>query len=488
MQDIKALENKAITGLIWSFADLFVNRGIQFSIQIILARLLLPEHFGLIGMVLVFIAISETVIDSGFSQALIRDENTTQEDYSTVFYFNLMIAFVLYFLFYISAGGISNFYGEPQLIEIIRVLSLVLIINSLGIIQRVMVVKKVDFKTITKASIIAIIFSGSITITMALLGYGVWSLVVNIITLQFVQTICLWIFNRWVPSLTFKRKSFKKYFTFGYKILLAGLLETFYNNIYFLVIGKLYSTTQLGLYTHAIKFRDLATHSISTAVQRVSFPVLSSIQEDELKLKDGFRKIFKMFAFLNFPLMLGLASVAEPLFFLLFGEQWLPSVIYFQLLCIGGMISPLHAINLDILLVKGRSDLFLLLEIINKAILTILILMSLWYEWGVIGLIWVSIINSYISLIINTYFSAKEIGYLMKEQLKDLLPAFLSSLVMGAVVYTMDSILSADPFIKITCQISIGVFIYGVICKVAKIREANTLLQLVILLMKKIKS
>ena len=414
-----------MVGLFWSFADLSANHGIQFIIQIILARLLLPEHFGIIGMIIVFIAISESIVDSGFTQALIRDQGTSQDDYSTVFYFNFLIAILMYGLLFFLAPIISVFFHEPQLIMIIRTLSIVLIINSLGIIQKVMLVKNVDFKTITKVSVIAVSISGTITIILAVSGFGVWSLVVNIISMQFVQTTLFWLFNRWVPSLKFNIRSFKKFFKFGYKLLLSGLIETFYNNLYFLIIGRMYSTTQLGFYTNAIKIRDLASQSIAAAVQRVSYPVLSSIQDDERRLKSGFRKIIRMSAFINFPLLIGLAAIAVPLFSLLFGEKWLPSVIYFQFLCLAGMLYPLHAINLNILQVKGRSDLFLLIEVIKKAVLTILIILALIFKLGIMGLIGAAVVNSYISLFINTYFSAREIAYSAKEQMKDLLPVFV---------------------------------------------------------------
>lgn len=367
MHGSNSLKNKTLRGLFWSSADLFANHGFQFVIQIVLARLLLPEHFGIIGMILVLIAISNSIVDSGFSQALIRDQNTSQEDYSTVFYFNLFISILLYFLLYIAAPSISMFFQSKELIGIIRVLSLVLIMNSLAIIQRVKLTKILDFKTLMKINVIAVLTSGSISIAMAYLGFGVWSLVANMISMQFVQTLLLWSFNRWMPSLIFSTQSFIKYFSFGYKLLISGLIDTFYNNLYFLIIGKFYSVAQLGYYSNSVRIRDMASQSIVATVQRVTYPVLSSTREDEKRLKSVFRKIIKTIAFINFPLMVGIAVIATPLFQLLFGEKWLPSVYYFQLLCLAGMLYPIHALNLNILKVKGRSDLFLRLEIIKKA-------------------------------------------------------------------------------------------------------------------------
>jgi len=487
MQSSDSLKRKSINGLIWSFIDLIAYQGIQFAIQIVLARLLLPEHFGIIGMIIVFIAISNSIVDSGFSQALIRDQHTSQEDYSTVFHFNLFMSIVMYFILFTLAGPISAFYGEPQLINIIRVLAVVLVINSFGIIQRTMLIKNVDFKTITKVSVIAAIISGSITIIMASLGFGIWSLVTNVIMMQFIHTLLLWVFNRWVPSTTFKMQSFKKYFRFGYKLLLSGLLNTIYNNLFFVIIGRVHSTVQLGYYTNAVKFSDVSSQSISAVVQRVSYPILSSIQDDEKRLKTGFRKIIKTSAFINFPLMIGLAAVATPLFSILLGDKWLPSVIYFQLLCLAGMLYPIHAINLNILQVKGRSDLFLLIEIIKCFVLTILIGLSLLFGLGIIGLVVAAVLNSYISLFINTYFSAREIDYSALEQLKDLIPVFLISIAMGITVNLVGSILPVNNFIRIITQSTVGVVFYIVSCKLAKIQELVTIYHMLLSLLLKIR-
>lgn len=487
MNEHTALKSKTLIGVLWSFADMAANHGLQFIIQIILARLLLPEQFGLIGMILVFIAISNSVVDSGFTQALIRDQQTTQVDYSTVFYFNVFMACVMYGLLYISSTPISVFFGESELVPMLRILSLVLIINSLGIIQRVLLIKKVDFKTITKVNVIAVIVSGSITIVFAVRGYGVWSLVINIISMQIIQTTFLWIFNKWIPSWKFNIQSFKKYYKFGYKLLLSGLLDTIYNNIFLVIIGRIYSTSQLGFYTTAVRFRDMASQSISASVQRVSYPVLSSMQEDEKRLKNGFRKIIKTTAFINFPLMIGLAAIAFPLFNILFGEQWKPSVIYFQLLCLAGMLYPIHAVNLNILQVKGRSDLFLKLEIIKKAVLTLFIVLSLLFGLGIIGLIVAAVVNSFIALLINTHYSAREINYSMKDQMKDLLPIFLISVVMGAIVYSIGNVLLTNDVVKIIIQIILGLLIYITVTKFAKIQELNELFYLVLQLFKKMK-
>ncbi len=479
MQDSRMLRAKTIRGIFWSFADLLASHGLQFVIQIGLARLLLPEHFGVMGMILVFIAISNSIVDSGFSQALIRDQTTSQADYSTVFYFNSAMAIAVYGVLYIIAPLVSTFYEEPQLVILLRVLSLALIINSLGIIQRVQLTKEVNFKKMTIINLIAVTLSGVITIGCAIEGYGVWSLVVNILVLQSTQTICLWLFNRWVPSFVFSSQSFVKYFGFGYKLMLSGLLDTLYTNLFFVLIGKIYSSSSLGYYTNAVKVRDLASQSLAVTIQRVTYPVLSTIQDDEKQLKASFRKIIKISAFVNFPLMIGLAAIATPLFTLLFGEKWIPSVIYFQLLCFAGMLYPIHAINLTILQVKGRSDLFLWLEIIKKVNLTLLIILSLAFQMGVIGLIIAAVVNSFTALLINTYYSAREIGYATIEQLLDLMPSFLISIVMGAFVYALSCQLRLSSLTEVVLLSAVGIVIYIILCKFMRLREFGELLSLI---------
>lgn len=479
MEEMRFNKQKTVVGLFWSAADLVANNGVQFVIQIVLARLLLPEHFGIIGMILVLIAVSNSLVDCGFSQALIRDQNTSQEDYSTVFLFNFLISIIIYFLLFFSAPFFSIFFSTPELIGIIRVLSIILIINALGIIQRVKLVKTLNFKALTKINFIGVSFAGSISIVMGYLGFGVWSLVVNMIAIQIFQTLLLWFFNRWIPSLIFNTHSFKKFFGFGYKMLLSGLIDTINNNLYYLIIGKFHSTLQLGYYSNAIRVRDMASQAMVLTVQRVTYPVLSTTQADDERLKVVFRNMIKMTSFVNFPLMIGVAVIATPLFQLLFGEKWLPSVDYFQILCVAGTLYPIHALNLNILKVKGRSDLFLLLEIIKAVAISVLITLSLIFGLGIMGLIWTAVISSFISLFINTYYSSRLIDYSAKTQLMDLAPMFIISIIMGLVVHLVGYALPYNHIIKLICQICIGIFVYIFLCKIFRIKELKNFYQLI---------
>ncbi|KRG15752.1 lipopolysaccharide biosynthesis protein [Virgibacillus soli] len=477
MSKSKQLKSKTINGLVWSFIELISKQGIQLIIQIILARLLLPEHFGLIGMITIFIAISTTFVQSGMDQALIREKKIDKDDYSTVFYYNLAVSIIVYLISFFAAPLVASFYNEPELIKILRVIMLVVIINAFSVIQRVMLIRKLDFKTQTKVSVIAGLISGSVAIGMALSGAGVWSLVAQQVFMQLMIAILLMSNNRWFPSLHFNVALFKKYFAFGYKLLLSSLIDTIYQNIYFIIIGKVYPVAQLGYYTNANKLKDVSSQSITQAIQKVTYPVFSSIQDEGKKLAENYQRLIKMTSYFFFPFMLGMVAIAPNLIPLLLGEKWLPSVIYFQLLCIAGMLYPIHAINLNILKVKNRSDLFLLLEVIKKIILTILIVMAVIFTSSIEGLIYAAIVSSFISLAINTYYSAKEINYSFLNQVKDMLPSLSLSGIMSFGVYLISNIFSIYS-VNLLIQIIAGILIYFVGSKLLRLKEFTIIIQL----------
>lgn len=471
MDNTGTLKNKTIKGLVWSFIDLFSKQGIQFVVLMMLARILIPENFGLIGMIAIFIAISNSLIDSGFSQALIREKVVNRSEYSTIFFFNLFMSFVLYMILFYSAPFISEFFEEERLTAIIRVLSLGIIVNSLGIIQRVFLIKKIDFKTQTIISLFSSIIAGVLAIILAVKGFGVWSLVAQTLTLQITQTIFLWGFNRWTPVLAFHFDFLKRLFMFGSKLLVSGLIDTIYANIYSIIIGRLFLATNLGYFTNASKLSDVFTNTTTTALQRVTYPILSSIRDDENQLKSAYQKIITITTYCMFPSMVGLIAVADSLIPVLLGSKWNNSIIYFKLLCIAGMIYPLHALNLNILQVKGRSDLFLKLEIIKKTLLTLLMGASIVFSMGIIGLIGAGIICSYLSLFINTYYSAQEISYSTRQQFKDIFPSFLVAVIMGVCVYLVGNILPDNKLIKLLLQVYMGIILYVAMGWMFKLKE-----------------
>lgn len=484
MQAPSTLKGKTISGLVWSFTEMLISQVIQLIIQIILARLLLPEHFGLIGMLIVFIALANTIVDSGLSQALIRDQYVSQDDYSTIFYFNIIVSLFMYGLLYIAAGPISVFFKEPSLLSILRVLSLVVIIDPFKMIQRVMLIKNVNFKAQTKINVIAAIIAGMIAIICAVMGYGVWSLVIHKLALHIIQLLMLVSVIKWYPSLVFSYPSFKKFFSFGSKLLISGVIDTIYRNLYFVIIGRVFLASQLGYFTNAMKLRDVASQSITISVSRVTYPVLSTMQDNEVALKHGFQKVVKMTAFISFPIMIGISSIASSLIYFLLGEKWLPAANYLQLLCLAGMLFPLYEIHLSILQVKGRSDLFLLLEVFTKSLLTIFLALAILFHVGIMGFIAIAVLHAYLSFFIYMNVSARQIAYSLKEQLQDLFPIFLVTSSMGIVVYALGTILPNQELIKIIIQIIVGILFYLGICKLFKIKELDVAIELIFSLLK----
>jgi O-antigen/teichoic acid export membrane protein len=448
------LKQKTISGLIWSFIDNLAGQGITFITGIILARLLSPKEFGLIGMLVIFIAISQSFIDSGFRQALIRKQNCTQADYSTVFYFNIIVGVLFYILLFVSAETISNFYHEFILVKLIRVLGLGLIINSLSIIQSTLLTKRIDFKLQAKISVIASFISGILSIYMAYSGWGVWSLVALTLIRYSINSLLLWFWNKWKPILYFSYKSFKELFSFGSKLLVSGLIDTIYRNVYYLVIGKYFAAIELGYYTRADQFKALPSSNLQGIIGRVSYPVLSTIQNDIPRLREAYKNIIKSTMLITFVLMLGMAAVAKPMILTLIGEKWEPCVIYLQMLCFVGMFYPLHALNLNMLQVQGRSDLFLRLEIIKKALAIPIIVIGI--IWGIKTMILGMIVSSLIAYYLNSYWSGRFIGYSSLQQIKDILPSFLTAASMSVVVYFQGLLIQLAPFPLLTIQLITG--------------------------------
>lgn len=451
---MSSLKHKTVSGLLWSFIDNFAKLGITFFIGIVLARLLTPAEFGLIGMTTIFIAVAQSFIDSGFKQALIRKQDCTPVDFSTVFYFNLLVSFGAYILLFLFADIIGQFFSEPQLPPIIRVLGLVLIFNGLSIVQGARLTREINFKLQTNISVISSLVSGTIGISMALAGYGVWSLVATTLSGSIMNTLLLWLLNDWRPSLMFSVESFRGMFSFGSRLLVSGLLDTIFNNIYLLVIGRYFSASALGYYTRADAFKNIPSQNITGVVQRVSYPVLSTLQNDILRLRSAYRKVIKSTMFITFVLMLGMVAVARPMILTLIGEQWEDSIVYLQLLCFVGIFYPLQAINLNMLKVQGRSDLFLKLEVIKKLLAVPIVIVGVFY--GIKIMIVGMIFNSFIAYYLNSYWSGKYIGYSMSQQIKDISPSFLLAATSSLVVAGVGYLLGTSSLIELVVQVIVG--------------------------------
>lgn len=468
----ESLKNKTVKGASWSFIDNIASQGITFLVGLILARLLTPEEYGLIGIITIFIAVFNSIVDSGFSNALIRKNDAKDIDFNTVFISNLIFSIVLFIILYICSPLISNFFNQPQLIPLLRVMGVIVIINAFAIIQRTILIKKVDFKTQTKVSLISSITSGVVGIGMAVSGCGVWSLVGQQISRQFLNTAFLWIYSNWYPKLQFSIQSFQDLFKFGWKLLVSGLIDTIWREVYQVIIGKCYSPATLGQYTRAHQFASICSSNLTTVVQRVSYPVLSSVQDDKVRLKNGYKRIIKVTMLITFTLMLGVAAVAKPMIITLIGKQWLPCVPFLQIICLQMMLYPLHAINLNMLQVQGRSDLFLKLEIIKKIIAIGPLLLGIFVDiyWMLVG----SVITGLIAYYLNAYYSGPFLNYSIKEQVKDILPSFGVAVVMAVPVFAM-SFIPLNTFILLPLQILVGATITIGICEAIKLPEYSDL-------------
>lgn len=444
MNSTNTLRHKTITGIIWTFFEQIFRVGIQTVTTIILAWFLLPEDFGLMAMIAVFFAIATSLMDSGFTQALIRKKEISQIDYSTAFYTNLVLGLLVYALLFASAPFIASFYDETRLIVLVRVLGLVVIINSFQLVQVADLTRKLNFKVQFKVTLPSAIFSGVVAVFMAATGFGVWSLVAQMLISSFSATALYWIINKWRPSKDFSVESLNEMFGFGSKLLASGLIDTVFQNIYVIVIGKLFSVTLVGYYFFAQRIQMLVVTQLTGAVQKVTYPALSSIQDDNTALKVFYRRIIQVVTYVVFPCMIALAVLAKPLFSLMLKDNWLPAVPYLQLLCIAGLLYPLHAINLNILKVKGRSDLFLYLEIVKKLMIVTIILISV--RFGIFGILIGQIVSSVLAYIPNSYFSIKLINYSVSEQFHDFIPTLLLAVAMGLIMYATGLVLPFGDF------------------------------------------
>lgn len=454
-----SLKSKTVKGTLWSSIERFSVQGIQFIVMIIMARILTPSDYGLVGMIAIFIAVSQSLIDSGFSQALIRKQDRSEIDNSTVFYFNIAVGITLYLVLFLSAPAIARFYNEPQLTSITRIIGLGLLFNSLGVVQRAIFTTTLNFKTQAKATLIGAVTSGIIGISMAYCGYGVWAIVAQQMANIVLVNCFLWVFSKWRPILKFSKESFTSLFSFGSKLMISGLIDTLYKNMYLIVIGKFFRAQDLGYYTRAHQFSDFASSNFTGIFQRVSYPVLCTIQDNNCRLADVYRRLLKVSSFIIFPLMTGLAACATPLIDTILTSKWIFAAQILQILCLAQMWYPVHAINLNLLQVKGRSDLFLKLEIIKKLIGVAVLCATL--PFGLIAVCWGVLINSLLSLIINTHYTGKLINLGFLAQIKDLFPTLALSLFTGIAVRLSLSFIELPSFAKLIIGVIEGIVLYA---------------------------
>lgn len=472
----ESLKHKTLKGTIWSSIERFSVQGIAFVVMIIMARILTPEDYGLVGMLTVFIAISQSLVDSGFSQALIRKQDRSETDNSTVFYFNIAVGIALYLILFFCAPLIAKFYDEPILVPLTRIISLSIIINSFVVVQRALFIVEIDFKTQAKASVLAAIASGTVGITMAYTGWGVWAIVWYQIVNLLVNVSLLWFFSTWRPRWLYSWNSFRELFTFGSKLALSALLDTLYSNIYLLVIGKLFKSSDLGYYTRAQQFASFPSSNLTGIFQRVTYPVFCTIQNDDDRLRGVYRRFLRLSAFVVFPLMTGLAAVAHPLILIFLKEQWIFAATLLSILCFSMMWYPIHAINLNLLVVKGRSDLFLRLEVIKKLIGIGVLCTTI--PFGLIPMTIGSIVISILCLVVNTHYTGQLIQMGFLRQMRDLFPSLIYSLSMGAIVWFSTTIFTA-PMLQLTVGCLTGVAYYLLVATVTRSDDLRELISFI---------
>jgi teichuronic acid exporter len=428
-----SLRKEAIVGVTWTYFQQFGSQLISFGVSIVLARLIIPEEFGLIGMIAIFMGLGTALFQGGLTSSLIRTKELTEDDYSTVFFFNLVGSFVIYGLLFLAAPWISEFYKQPTLVNITRVYGLTYILSAFGTVQNTILTKELKFKKQAIISLPALIISSSVGLTLAYCNYGVWSLVASALVNTLVISCLLWITSDWYPKRVFSKEKFQQHFHYGYKLTLSSMLDIIFTNIYQIIIGRYYSPAQVGYYTRANSLMMLPVGNVSGALNRVIFPLFSKVQDDIPRFRNAYKQIMQMVLFIITPIIVLMALLAKPLIILLFTDKWIAVVPIFQIICFTGILLPIHKYNLLVLQVKGRSDLFLKLEVIKKIALSVILIISFFY--GFYALLWGQLLFSIVALLINTHYAGRMLEYTMMQQLKDIAPVFAFAIVMGAVTY-----------------------------------------------------
>ena len=430
----------------------------------------MPADFGLIGMLSIFIVLSQTLVDSGMGTGLIQKKNRTDFDFSTVFVFNLVISIFLYSILFVTAPAIANFYDSPQLVLLTRVLGINIIINSLAVVQYSKLTISIDFKTIAKVNVISVVLGGLMAIYFANFGFGVWALVIQQITRSLIYVLMLWFLSKWKLSLFFSKQSFKNLFDFGSKLLIARIYAQILNNVYNIIIGKVYSASELGYYTNAKNYSDITAGTITGILQQVTFPILASLQDDKKRMISVYSRIIRMTAFFIFPIMTLLALLADPFIRLVLTEKWLPTVVLLQWLSFARMVSPISSVNMNILNAVGRSDLFLKVDLSKfpLLVLTLIITIPLGVKAMVIG----HVVMAILAFFINAYMPGKLFGYGALSQLKDMIPIFISTVIMDLTVFVV-IIFIENLFLKLILGGISGIISYLVMSNMLKIEEIN---------------
>ena len=464
----ESLKKKTVKGVAWTSLDKLSGIGFSFIIGVVLARLLSPSDYGLLAMIAVFNAIAFAFLDSGFCNALVRKPDLTEDDNTTAFCFNLVAGVLLFGIIWLIAPLVSMFYDKPILTPLLRAEGSLLIISSFKFVQSTQLMRALNFKARMIIRVTSNVLGGVIGIISAYKGLGVWALVVMHIASALISVLMLWIISPWRPRGRWDKASFNYLWGYGSKLLASNLLNTIYSNIYPIIIGKFYSAADLGQYTRAKQYAQMPSGTLTGVLQQVTFPVLSKIQDDIARLGESYRRMLRFTVFIVFPIMMGMAALAHPLVITLVTDKWAQCVPYLQVICFSSMWYPVHAINLNLLQVKGRSDLFLRLEIIKKVIVTVVIFICV--PFGIMGICIGAVFTSIVCLAINTYYTGKMINVGFVRQMMDMTPTLLNSLAMGAIVYLATIPLSTE-WLKLVVGIPVGIVFYLAVAKIFRLPE-----------------
>lgn len=469
------MKQKVVKGLLWKILENGGAQGVQFVIAIILARLLTPAQYGVVGIITIFITIANVVVQSGFSTALVQKQKADKVDFSSVCYFDLFVALVMYGILYAAAPVIASFYGIAELEAIVRVLSIVLFPGAVISVQTAYVSRNLEFKGLFLSTLAASVASGVISIWMAANGFGVWAMVGQQVSYYFVLMIALFFEVSWKPGLLFAFDRIKEMFSFGWKLLVASLIDTLFNNLYGLIMGKIYNEELLGAYNRGDQFPKLIVNNLGGAIQSVLLPAFSARQGSVHDVRHMVRRAIRLSSFLVLPMLFGLMAVADTLVLALLGEQWLICVPYLRIMCVAYSFWPIHITNLQAINAVGRSDVFLKLEVIKKGMgLTGLIIGA---QFGPLVMISIKAVLDFFSTFVNAWPNKKLLGYSIFSQWMDIMPSLILSLVMSAVVYGLQFVLPGGPMVKLLLQIMAGMVVYGLLAWIFKMESFAYLVQ-----------
>lgn len=476
-------KEKVLSNFVWRFAERCGAQVVTFIVSIVLARILTPEDYGKVALITVFTTIMQVFVDSGLGTALIQKKNADDLDFSSVFYFNFGICLVLYMVMFLVAPYIANFYNDVSLTPVVRVISITIVISGVKGIQQSYVSRNMLFKRFFYATLGGTIFSAFLGIGLAYAGLGVWAIVAQQLSNTTIDTLILWTTVKWRPKKMFSWKRLKELLSFGWKLLASSLLDTVYNNLRSLIIGKMYSSTELAHYNQGRQFPNVIVNNINTSIDSVLLPTMSSAQDDKIRVKMMTRRAIKTSTYIMAPLMMGLAFCAEPIVRLVLTDKWVPCVPFLRIFCITYMFYPIHTANLNAIKAMGRSDLFLKLEIVKKAVGLILLIISMWF--GVMAMAYSLLIGTVAGMIINSWPNRKLLNYSYVEQMKDIFPSIALAVFMGGSVKTIE-LLHMSSIKTLLVQVPLGAMIYIGVSAILHLESYEYLLGTVGSIMKKI--